>query len=121
MEEDMGYKRVLNMKKAAAALIFALLPLVGGNLYAAVGCENSASQTYCISPYTNPGGSAQNTSPAFSPAWTKVSSDEYKVGGGQYIQFQVEKGTIYKWSTEGSEDLFQGTYSASCNTNAQCG
>ncbi|MBP5591751.1 hypothetical protein J6Y50_07860, partial [bacterium] len=117
----MGYKRSMNMKKAAAALIFALLPLLGGNLYAAVGCENTGTTTYCVSPYTNPNGSASNSSPAFSPAWTKVSSDEYKVGGGQYIQFMVEKGTIYKWSTEGNEDLFQGTYSAACNQDSQCG
>ena len=117
----MGYKRAINMKNAAAALIFALLPLLGGNLYAAVGCENSGTTTYCVSPYTNPGGSASNSSPAFSPSWTKVSSDEYRVGGGQYIQFLVEKGTIYKWSTEGNEDLFQGTYSAACNNDSQCG
>ena len=121
MEGNMGYKRAINMKNAAAALIFALLPLLGGNLYASVGCENSGSTTYCVSPYTNPGGSASNSSPAFSPSWTKVSSDEYKVGGGQYIQFIVEKGTIYKWSTEGNEDLFQGTYAASCTTDSQCG
>ena len=121
----MGYKRAMNMKNAVAALIFALLPFIGGNIYAAVGCENIESNnettTYCVSPYSNPSGSALNTSPAFSPAWTKVSSDEYRVGGGQYIQFQVEKGTIYKWSTEGSEDLFQGNYAAACTTDSQCG
>jgi hypothetical protein len=121
MEGNMGYKRSMNMKKAAAALIFALLPLLGGNLYAAVGCENTGTTTYCVSPYTNPNGSASNSSPAFSPSWTKVSSDEYRVGGGQYIQFMVEKGTIYKWSTEGSEDLFQGSYSAACSDDSQCG
>ena len=121
----MGYKRAMNMKKAVALLIFALFPLVGGNIYAAVGCENviknNETTTYCVSSYSNPGGSAQNSSPAFSPAWTKASSDEFKVSGGQYLQFQVEKGTIYKWSTEGSEDLFQGSYSATCASDSDCG
>jgi len=122
----MGYKRFISVKKVVAALLFALLPFAGGSLYAAVGCENKTNsdgttQTYCVSPYTNPGGSAQNSSPAFSPSWTKVSSDEYKVSGGQYIQFIVEKGTIYRWSTEGSEDAFQGSYGAACSENAPCG
>lgn len=116
----MEYNRVLTIKKIAAVLLFALLPFAGGTLYAAVGCENKGNTTYCVSPYTTSGSSAQNSNPAFSPDWTQVSSDEYKVGGGQYLQFLVEKGTIYKWSTEGVEDAFSGMYYTKCNNDSQC-
>ena len=105
------------MISSTKALIFALFSLIflfSSNLDAAdAGCHKreGCQDLYNTTPYQNP---------TYAPSWTDVTTILGHVRGGQYIKFSVVEGEVYQWSTEGSEDIFNGSYSSVCNTENDC-
>ena len=105
------------MISSTKALIFALFSLIflfSSNLDAAdAGCHKreGCQDLYNTTPYQNP---------TYAPSWTDVTTILGHVRGGQYIKFSVVEGEVYQWSTEGSEDIFNGSYSSVCNTESDC-
>lgn len=116
----MRYSRSFTVKSILFVSIFTVFLFNAAYLYAATGCENP---DYCSKgsySCNNGTSSAICESPQFSPSWTTVTKDDTKLFGGQYMTFRVEKGTIYRWSTEGQEDVFPGEYGTSCSSSIPC-
>ena len=61
------------------------------------------------------------TNPAFEPEWTEAISNNNGMKAHQYIQFKLDAGTTYRWTTyDKLDDYYDGEYYLSCETDADC-
>lgn len=80
----------------------------------------SKVQQACKDSYYPLGKFLEN--PEFEPKWTSAI-DTLKVSGGQYIEFKLEGGMTYRWTTYDELEDYSGTvdYYKSCQNNSECG
>ncbi len=102
--------KITNKIKTLSLIIFILF--AWHNI--AAQCKNCAPDG--LTP-ASPSNSNTNP-PAFSPSWTTVNTNTMK--GRQYMTFNVVKGQVYRWSTEGAEDYVAGVPGKYCSGDAEC-
>lgn len=100
-------KRIIKNKSFFAVFAFLFVVLTWNTGFAqCYNCPSSANNT---TPYT---------SPAFAPNWTNVEFNTVKAG--QFLQFSVKKGVVYRWSTLEAEDYIIGGTRKCEGTNTDC-
>lgn len=61
--------------------------------------------------------------PEFEPKWTTAIDNSIGVKGGEYIEFKLEAGMTYRWTTYDELEDFTGgvDYYKSCTSDSECG